>query len=94
MNGDVIAPDDFRGELERTYADYADLAAINLVFLPAAGYRTGYNVYYGDRGDYWSSSAYNGYYTHAVGFDVDGVGPGRIGPRSSGYCVRLVTEIK
>ena len=93
VNGYVIAPDGFRGELAGRYADDADLAANNLVFFPAAGYRSGYDINYGDRGYYWSSSVSDSYYAHRVGFDVDGISPGNRGPRSSGYCVRLVTDV-
>ena len=94
VNGYVIAPDGFEGTLADSYADDAALAADNLVFLPAAGYRNDSSVYYvGDNGNYWSSSANGESYAYSVFFDSSLVGPGR-SRRYSVYSVRLITDVK
>ena len=93
VGGYVIAPDDFTGTLQESYANDAGLAdAGNLVFLPAAGSRSGSDVSdVSDVGFYWSSTASkDGAY--GVIFDY-----GRFAPDISvrcygGYSVRLITE--
>ena len=93
VNGYVIAPDDFSGELANTYADDAALAANNLVFLPAAGCRLVSDVDgVGDCGSYWSSTAYDGYRAYTVYFDSYGVTPDGSDGRDLGFSVRLITE--
>ena len=96
VNGYVIAPDGFDGELADSYADDAALAAAgNLVFLPAAGDRNGSNVYYvGDFGRYWSSTARDEDDAYNVIFDSFNVSPGNFDRRNIGYSVRLITESK
>ena len=96
VNGYVIAPDDFSGELASSYADDAALAAAgNLVFLPAAGHRDGSNVYYvGDNGLYWSSTALDEYYAYNVFFKSNLVHPDDNDSRLFGFSVRLITESK
>ena len=95
VNGYVIAPDDFSGELANTYADDAALAANNLVFLPAAGRRGGSSVSgVGDGGYYWSSAANGSNSAYYVSLKSDDVTPDNHDYRSRGYCVRLVTEVK
>ena len=93
VGGYVIAPDDFTGTLQETYADDAALAANNLVFLPAAGNRDGSNVNYAGNGYYWSSTAYNESFAYYVFFFSDDVYPGVL-TRDYGFSVRLVTEVK
>ena len=94
MNGFVIAPDGFSGTLASSYADNAALAAENLVFLPAAGFRNRTAVdYVGSCGHYWSSSAKNEYnLTHYTFFDGSDPDFSQDGGRYYGYSVRLVTE--
>ncbi|MBQ0124369.1 MAG: hypothetical protein KBS58_06010 [Bacteroidales bacterium] len=97
--GYVIAPDDFTGTLQESYANDAGLAdAGNLVFLPATGYRHGSNVsYVGTKGYYWSSSAYGEYGPYAaysVDLDDFSVHPDSGIERKFGSSVRLVTEVK
>ena len=83
----------FFGCLPDTYADDAALAANNLVFLPAAGYRDGSAVCnVGDYGIYWSSTAYDGDVAYGVYFYNYYVDPGFYVFRSRGYSVRLITE--
>lgn len=95
VNGYVIAPDDFSGELANTYADDAALAANNLVFLPAAGSRVGSGVNaVGDIGHYWSSTASGEDNAYSVYLDSNFVTPDEVGYRLFGYSVRLITESK
>lgn len=93
VNGYVIAPDDFSGELAKTYADDAELADNNLVFLPAAGFRVGSNVInVGDNGCYWSSTAFDEDNAFSVYFNSNFVGPDRDDYRDNASSVRLITE--
>ena len=95
VNGYVIAPDGFEGTLPDSYADDAALAAAgNLVFLPAAGYRYGSDVFtVGASGFYWSSSDCDSDLANCMYFTMNGVIPDNTGSRSVGYSVRLVTEV-
>ena len=91
--GYVIAPDGFSGTLADTYADDAALAANNLVFLPAAGWRNGSYVNdVGDCGCYWSSTADDEYLAYAVGLYSGNVSPDGCNGRNYGCSVRLITE--
>jgi hypothetical protein len=93
VNGYVIAPDDFSGELADTYADDAALAANNLVFLPAAGGRIGSYVFdVGGYGYCWSSSAYDENLAYRVFFYSSYVYPDDSDGRDYGSSVRLITE--
>ena len=95
VNGYVIAPDGFAGTLAASYADDAALAADNLVFLPAAGYRYGSDVLsVGVSGLYWSSAAYGESLAYGVSFDRLDVTPGSNDYRDFGYSVRLITDVK
>ena len=96
LRGYVIAPDGFSGTLADTYADDAALAANNLVFLPAAGYRRSSDVsLVGGNGYYWSSTAFDSVSTYYLYFDSDGAYPNDgYTTRNEGYSVRLVTEVK
>ena len=95
VNGYVIAPDGFTGELASSYADDAALASAgNLVFLPAAGYRDGSDVSgVGGGGLYWSSTASDEGRAYYVSFFSLGVFPD-LDFRSRGFSVRLITESK
>ena len=95
VNGYVIAPDGFTGPLAASYADDAALAADNLVFLPAAGFRYGSHVYgVGGNGRYWSSTASDGGRAYCVYFDGGKVNPDFGDLRSIGCSVRLITDVK
>ena len=93
VGGYVIAPDDFTGTLQETYADDAALAANNLVFLPAAGIRGGSDVIDVDWGYYWSSTAYDESNAYCVYFTSNIVYP-YDHYREHGNSVRLITEVK
>ena len=95
VGGYVIAPDDFTGTLQESYANDAGLAdAGNLVFLPAAGFRYGSDVYgVGEIGSYWSSTACGSIDAYGVSFISSDVSPGYDDYRFSGDSVRLVTEV-
>ena len=98
-NGCVIAPDGFAGTLADAYADDAALAADNLVFLPAAGFRmrsSDQDAFF--RGHYWSSTindesrAYGVYFygsKYTTNFFLD-----FFESRTYGCSVRLVTDSK
>ena len=91
VNGYVIAPDGFSGTLADTYADDAALAANNLVFLPAAGYRNGSNVMVvGVYGYSWSSTAYEGN-AYRMCFASSSVYTNYV-DRVFGISVRLITD--
>lgn len=98
VNGYVIAPDGFEGELANSYANDAELVtAGNLVFLPAAGDRWGSGVSdVGDCGFYWSSTfnASTEDCAYQVYLDSNGVNPGyEWGYLGCGFSVRLITEL-
>lgn len=95
VNGYVVAPDNFTGVLAGSYSDKgalaaeAILAADDILFLPAAGYRLTDDFVPEDSGFYWSSdSAGNddAYYVYfSNGPDTD-----QKKHRLYGYSVRLV----
>ncbi len=73
-------------------ANWAKMEAAGAVFLPAAGYRYGTDVYIvGDCGYYWSSTTDDDNNTWGVDFYVSNVYPGSLG-RNCGQSVRLVCE--
>ncbi len=102
--GHFIAPDGFEGDadaLSKAIEDWKIAQAAGIVFLPAAGNRSMgsddespviYVENVGDFGNYWSSSVLGGnrafyeYFNVIVDYYND--------YRSSGFSVRLVTEIK
>ena len=91
--GYVIAPDGFSGELADTYADDAALAADNLVFLPAAGYRRDSRVRdVGGNGNYWSSTARGSTDANFVFFSSSYLILDNHDCRDDGCSVRLITE--
>ena len=95
LKGYVIAPDGFSGNLADSYADDAALAAENLVFLPAAGFRMGsYVSTVGSNGYYWSSSVFGDGYSYSVDFNSGAVTPDFNDFRSYGDSIRLVTDVK
>ena len=97
VGGYVIAPDDFSGILADSYEEHAALAANGLVFIPAAGMRTGSCVSdVSSYGIYWSSSNCvdepgDAYYKDVYD-GCDEYPDAYKGQRSGGFSVRLVTE--
>ncbi len=95
VGGYVIAPDNVTLQAEKTSYTATELNDANLVFLPAAGYRNGSNVYVvGDYGHYWSSTAHAEDYAYFVSFSSPDVTPDDYAYRKFGCSVRLVTEVK
>ena len=95
VNGYVIAPDGFAGTLKDSYDNDAALSDLNLVFLPAAGFRYGSDVInIGPFGFYRSSSALDDYEPYIVIFDSEVGGPDNNFSRNSGCSIRLVTDVK
>lgn len=93
VNGCVIAPDGFDGTLSESYADDIALAADDLVFLPAAGFRTGSNIMWGNCGLYWSSASYDEKEVYGVFFENGNVIYDQTSNRTIGINVRLVTNV-
>ena len=95
VNGYVIAPDGFEGELADSYENDAELVtAGNLVFLPAAGSHSGSRVSsVGDFGFYWSSTASVSYNACSVDFGGYDDSPVYYDYRYYGYSVRLITDV-
>lgn len=93
--GFVIAPDGFTGSIAASYENDSELADDNLVFLPAAGYRsTSWVFNAGNYGRYWSSSSHddaNAYFVYLFGSDIY---TEYYTMRSDGQSVRLVTELE
>ncbi|MCQ2052147.1 MAG: hypothetical protein MJY74_08090 [Bacteroidaceae bacterium] len=93
VNGYVIAPDNVTLQAKKTSYTATELNDANLVFLPAAGFRYGSDVYdVGDDGYYWSSTAIGSNYAYLVLFDSPYVYPDYSGGRALGCSVRLVTD--
>ncbi|MBO7597836.1 MAG: hypothetical protein J6T70_12415 [Bacteroidales bacterium] len=95
VNGLIILPDDYDTEgLIWSSIDWATLESAGAVFLPAAGYRFGTDVYaVGDYGDYWSSSARDEDDACDLFFGSDYVGPDDANSRGLGLSVRLVRAL-
>lgn len=108
VNGLILLPDNWTlptgvtftygegGWSQNTYSasDWSKMEANGAVFLPAAGYRFGTDVYgVGSGGDYWSSSAYDFYNAGCLYFFGDYV-EADYGSRDYGLSVRLVQDVK
>ena len=97
-SGLVLYPDDYdKDPISGTVTEIPE----GVVFLPAAGYRIGANVYLvGEPGfflesnNYWSSSANDEYSAFDISFDPDAIGTDCINGRDLGCCVRLVADVK
>ena len=87
--GLVLYPDDYdKDPVTGTVTDLPD----GVVFLPAAGFRGGSDVYDSSYG-FWSSTASDVTLAYYVTFASDNVFPGDYVSRYYGYSVRLVTEV-
>ncbi|MCR4799193.1 MAG: hypothetical protein K5860_01640 [Bacteroidales bacterium] len=108
VNGLILLPDNWTlptgvtftygegGWSQNTYSasDWSKMEANGAVFLPAAGYRFGTDVYgVSSGGDYWSSSAYDFYNAGCLYFFGDYV-EADYGSRDYGLSVRLVQDVK
>ncbi len=96
-DGTVISLTDFAAQNtydESSNPKWSEMEAAGAVCLPAAGIRNGSEFsYVGNHGNYWSSTASDSSRTYGVGFYSSFVYPGNDGLRSSGYSVRLVTDV-
>ena len=95
VNGLIILPDDYDTEgLNWSSIDWATLEKAGAVFLPAAGYRFGTDVYgVGGYGYYWSSSADDENLAYDLCFRSDLVRPDCARGRGYGLSVRLVRAL-
>ena len=74
--------------------EWTVMESYGAVFLPAAGYRDGADVYsVGSDGYYWASSAYDDNYAYCLYFDGSYVDAGN-DYRDFGQSVRLVQDVK
>ena len=107
VNGVILLPDDWNGgyyslNYPNTTTVYFDCNIIDLeqwatieqhgaVFLPAAGYRLGTEVFNtGSSGHYWASSRYSDSRAYCVGLYYSGLYPQAIDFLFNGFSVRLV----
>ena len=107
VNGVILLPDDWSGSYyslnyPNTSTAYFDCNLIDLeqwttieehgaVFLPAAGYRLGTEVFNtGSSGHYWASSRYNDSRAYCIGIYYSGLYPQAIDFLQNGFSVRLV----
>ena len=95
----ILAPDDFTGTIEASYDAIAWASAEDdgLVCLPAAGWRDADGVGgVGGYGFYRSSTAYDEDWAYHAYFHSNYVSPASYdeAPRSDGYSVRLITDVK
>ena len=76
-----------------TAAEWSKLESSGAVFLPAAGFRYGSNVYYvQDCGNYWSAAEFYGNNAYSLGFYSDEAGMYG-STRAGGLSVRLVKDL-
>lgn len=86
--GRLFLPDDSKLSID---AGWSDLEAAGAVFLPAAGYRSGANLYLvGSNGQYWASTPDGTGYADYLFFYSDGGHTHTDGRRFYGLSVRLV----
>ena len=98
--GLFIYPDDYDGMVVGDASETWTWENINdagIVFLPAAGFRDGYDGDtiingVGSLGYYWSASSSGGLNAYDLNFDSGLVNPAYYGNRLQAYSVRLVTE--
>ena len=86
--------DDYAAYQTFTADQWAKLEAAGAIFLPAAGYRIGSDVYdVQNDGYYWSATGYDGYDARFLGFDSDAVRVSGTN-RYYGRSVRLVKDLQ
>ena len=84
----------FTSNVYTSGGNWEAMEAAGAVFLPAAGYRNGSDVYnVGDYGVYWSSTALNAYGAYSLYFISGYVYPAIDRSRYLGYSVRLVQNL-
>ena len=76
-----------------TQEQWAQMETAGAVFLPAAGGRFGEATTYlvGENGHYWTSTAYDSYFSHLMYFDSEFLFPQAWSGCYRGFSVRLVT---
>lgn len=97
FKGVVLFPDNFteQNTWKTIYTTWEALKTAGLVFLPAAGSRSGSIVSnVGDFGGYWSSTDCTNDYAYNVYLNAGGVDPAQHPNRYVGYSVRLVTDVE
>lgn len=78
-----------------TISEWQVMENAGAVFLPAAGFRDGLEVWFvGEKGYYWSSTKYSELTSYSVLFDPNYVYPRYAYLRCTGMSVRLCSEIK
>lgn len=96
--GMILYPDNYTSQTDATSytsTEWTTMEENGCVFLPAAGYRNGSEVYHvGVTGFYLSSSALDADKAYEAHFNSDSVNPNYSYLRSEGHSVRLVTEVK
>jgi len=96
--GLIIYPDNYTAQTTATSytsEQWTAMESAGCVFLPAAGYRDGSDVYFVGGGCYyWSSTAKGDKDAYDLDFKSSYFDPNGFMLRSSGYSVRLVTEAK
>ena len=97
-SGLVLYPDDYdKNPIFGTVTEIPE----GVVFLPAAGYRSGDHVYlvgesgfFSEFNNYWSSSANDEYSAFDISFDPAAIETDCTDYRDLGSCVRLVADVK
>ena len=90
-NGDNYSHNSFVSGPSGTWDAMATSGAI---FLPASGYRDGFEIDYpGSYGYYWSATAYDTGHAYRPHFHGYGLYPQHFGHRYYGFAVRLVSEL-
>ena len=83
------------GDNTYTATEWKSMEDNGAVFLPAAGDRGGWGVYYvGSLGLYWSSTPDDEYLAYDLGFDSGNLHPQHYDDRDGGRSVRLVQDVK
>lgn len=96
VNGYIVAPDGFTGDIAESYADDAALAADKLVFFPAAGGHADFVFgYLNEKLFYWTSSSVESDGAYIVCFSsINDHYYENIDFRYYGFSVRLVTDVR
>ena len=88
-----LFPDGYTGTTDMSTLSWSQINAAGIVFLPAAGFRSGSSVStVGGQGRYWSSTPYDSDDAYYLRFTSSSVFPAINVDRNFGHSVRLVTE--